>query len=263
MTRTHLTFYCFGCFSFGYSLTTQTAHPPKFQDLEGVTNWLNNEGTFENVVVFGSLFQLYWFTLLFKRLLFSGSGLKPADHSAHSSSSSRGPLSVHNFWSDKPTGRGGIPQHHQHQQLSSDPDSYRENIPGAEFRPPHSREFKLLSAKPGGANERRTLRDVAPPLCASRLKPIRQKTKNAVVRNHSLTFQPIYSPGDVCSRRILVCFLQVSILDTGDVCMELLKCQGGQERVREVLHISCDGATVKSFFETIENISSNNHRVLY
>lgn len=34
------------CFSSGYSLSTQTANPPSLQyrDLEGVTNWLNNEG---------------------------------------------------------------------------------------------------------------------------------------------------------------------------------------------------------------------------
>uniref|UniRef100_A0A671RX75 Serine/threonine-protein kinase PLK4 n=1 Tax=Sinocyclocheilus anshuiensis TaxID=1608454 RepID=A0A671RX75_9TELE len=55
-----------------------------------------------------------------------------------------------------------------------------------------------------------------PPLCAARLKPIRQKTKNAVV----------------------------SILDSGEVCMELLKGQGAQERVKEVLRISCDGSMV-------------------
>uniref|UniRef100_A0A8C1FYR5 Serine/threonine-protein kinase PLK4 n=1 Tax=Cyprinus carpio TaxID=7962 RepID=A0A8C1FYR5_CYPCA len=55
-----------------------------------------------------------------------------------------------------------------------------------------------------------------PPLCAARLKPIRQKTKNAVV----------------------------SILDSGKVCMELLKGQGAQERVKEVLRISCDGSMV-------------------
>uniref|UniRef100_A0A8C2HHW5 Serine/threonine-protein kinase PLK4 n=1 Tax=Cyprinus carpio TaxID=7962 RepID=A0A8C2HHW5_CYPCA len=55
-----------------------------------------------------------------------------------------------------------------------------------------------------------------PPLCAVRLKPIRQKTKNAVV----------------------------SILDSGEVCMELLKGQGAQERVKEVLRISCDGSMV-------------------
>lgn len=36
----------------------------------------------------------------------------------------------------------------------------------------------------------------------------------------------------------------MSILDTGEVCMELLKCHGGQERVKEVLQISCDGSMV-------------------
>ncbi|XP_026210039.1 serine/threonine-protein kinase PLK4 [Anabas testudineus] len=178
----------------GYSLATQMAHPPnlQFQDLEGVTNWLNNEG----------------------------SGQRPTDSSTHSSSSSfhssRGPLGVHNSWTDKPMGRAVNPHHNQHHLQQQHPDSYRENIPGAEFQPPHSRELKNPSAKPSVDKEKKTLRDIVPPLCASRLKPIRQKTKNAVV----------------------------SILDTGEVCMELLKCQAGQERVKEVLRISCDGSMV-------------------
>ncbi|XP_073459848.1 serine/threonine-protein kinase PLK4 isoform X1 [Aquarana catesbeiana] len=58
-----------------------------------------------------------------------------------------------------------------------------------------------------------SLRSIVSPLNSERLKPIRQKTKNAVV----------------------------SILDTGDVCMEFLKEQNSQERVKEVLRISCDG----------------------
>ncbi|XP_045919493.1 serine/threonine-protein kinase PLK4 isoform X1 [Micropterus dolomieu] len=177
----------------GYSLSTQTAHPPslQFQDLEGVTNWLNNEA----------------------------SGHRPTDSSTHSSSgsfhSSRGPLGVHNSWTDKPMGRA-LNQHHMHHSLPSNSDSYRENVPGAEFQTPHGRELKLPSAKPTVDKEKKTLRHIVPPLCASRLKPIRQKTKNAVV----------------------------SILDTSEVCMELLKCHNGQERVKEVLRISCDGSMV-------------------
>ncbi|XP_008281878.1 serine/threonine-protein kinase PLK4 [Stegastes partitus] len=180
----------------GY-LSTETAHPPnlQFQDLEGVSNWLNNEG----------------------------SGHRPTDSSTHSSSgsfhSSRGPLGVHNSWTDKPMGRGGNPhhnQHHLHHHHPSNPEAYRENIPGAEFETPHIRELKLPSAKHSTDKQKKTLADIVPPLCASRLKPIRQKTKNAVV----------------------------SILDTGEVCMELLKNQNGQERVREVLRISCDGTMV-------------------
>lgn len=73
-------------------------------------------------------------------------------------------------------------QHHMHHNLPSNSDSYRENIPGAEFPPPHGRELKLPPAKPSVDKEKKTLRDIVPPLCASRLKPIRQKTKNAVVR---------------------------------------------------------------------------------
>nr|XP_046269198.1 serine/threonine-protein kinase PLK4 [Scatophagus argus] len=184
--------------SYGYSLSTQTAHPPnlQFEDLEGVTNWLNNEA----------------------------SGHRPADSSTHSGGSgsfhgSRGPLGVHNCRTDKPMGQSANlhhNQHHMHHNLPPNSDAYRENIPGAEFQPPHCRELKPPAAKPSVDKEKKTLRDIVPPLCASRLKPIRQKTKNAVV----------------------------SILDSGEVCMELLKCHSGQERVKEVLRISCDGSMV-------------------
>ncbi|CAN9502143.1 unnamed protein product [Ophioblennius macclurei] len=164
--------------------STEMQHPPnlQFPNLDGVSNWLNNEG----------------------------SGQRPTDCSTHSSAGSfhsgRGPLGVHNSWTDRPASRGANQQHLQQQQ-----ESYRENIPGEDFHPPHCREAKLPAERP-----KKTLRDVVPPLCASRLKPIRQKTKNAVV----------------------------SILDSGEVCMELLKSLNGQERVKEVLRISYDGLMV-------------------
>uniref|UniRef100_A0A668AXI7 Serine/threonine-protein kinase PLK4 n=1 Tax=Myripristis murdjan TaxID=586833 RepID=A0A668AXI7_9TELE len=172
----------------GSSLSTQTVHPPslQFQEPDRVSNWFSKEG----------------------------SGPRPTDSSTHSSSgsfhSSRGPLGVHNSWTEQPLTRGANLHHHLHHPLPPNADSYRENIPGAEFQLPHGREMKLP------AKEKKTLRDLVSPLCATRLKPIRQKTKNAVV----------------------------SILDTGEVCMELLKCHGGQERVKEVLRISCDGLMV-------------------
>ncbi|XP_029972610.1 serine/threonine-protein kinase PLK4 [Salarias fasciatus] len=170
----------------GY-FSTETQHPPnlQFPNLDGVSNWLNSEG----------------------------SGHRPADCSAHSSAGSfhsgRGPLGVHNSWTDRPPSRGAG-------QLPPQQDCYRENIPAEDFHPLLARETKLPGAKAGADRPRKTLRDVVPPLCASRLKPIRQKTKNAVV----------------------------SILDSGEVCMELLKTLSGQERVKEVLRISCDGSMV-------------------
>ncbi|KAK5609756.1 Serine/threonine-protein kinase plk4 [Crenichthys baileyi] len=163
----------------GY-LSAQMVYPPtsQYQDLEGVSNWLNSDG----------------------------SGPRPTDSSS-CSFHSRGPSGVHSSWSE-PVGRG-LQQHLY-------PESTREIPPGTDYQPPHSREQKPPSAKPRGEKQKKTLRDVVPPLCANRLKPIRQKTKNAVV----------------------------SILDTGEVCMELLKSQNGQERVKEVLRISCDGSMV-------------------
>uniref|UniRef100_A0A6J0SLD0 Serine/threonine-protein kinase PLK4 n=1 Tax=Pogona vitticeps TaxID=103695 RepID=A0A6J0SLD0_9SAUR len=61
-----------------------------------------------------------------------------------------------------------------------------------------------------------TLRSTVSPLSAQRLKTIRQRTKNAVV----------------------------SILDTGEVCMEFLKEYNSKEFVKEVLRISCDGSEI-------------------
>ncbi|XP_036373334.1 serine/threonine-protein kinase PLK4 [Megalops cyprinoides] len=66
------------------------------------------------------------------------------------------------------------------------------------------------------ADPEKPTKHALPLLCAARLKPIRQKTKNAVV----------------------------SILETGEVCMELLKGPSSQERVKEVLRISGDGSMV-------------------
>ncbi|XP_066429864.1 serine/threonine-protein kinase PLK4 isoform X1 [Eleutherodactylus coqui] len=74
---------------------------------------------------------------------------------------------------------------------------------------PHIAKPKI----PQHASGYHSLKSIIPPLNSERLKPIRQKTKNAVV----------------------------SILDTGDVCMEFLKEQNSQERVKEVLRVSCDG----------------------
>ncbi|NXF02260.1 PLK4 kinase, partial [Smithornis capensis] len=66
------------------------------------------------------------------------------------------------------------------------------------------------------APQKPALQSIVSPLNACRLKPIRQKTKNAVV----------------------------SILDTGEVCMEFLKEHHSQELVKEVLRISCDGNVI-------------------
>ncbi|XP_053700267.1 serine/threonine-protein kinase PLK4 isoform X2 [Synchiropus splendidus] len=162
----------------GYS---SSSYPPNFQleEQEGVSNWLNSDG----------------------------SGFRPTDvNSSRSFHGNRELLEVHTSWTDRP---GPLHHHHHHQQQQQQP----ENILGSHFQPPHSRD---LPDKSSVDRQKKTLRDVVPQLCASRLKPIRQKTKNAVV----------------------------SILDSGEVCMELLKSVSGQDRVKEVLRISCDGSMV-------------------
>uniref|UniRef100_A0A8C5CYS1 Serine/threonine-protein kinase PLK4 n=1 Tax=Gadus morhua TaxID=8049 RepID=A0A8C5CYS1_GADMO len=218
----------------------QSGNPPgnrQLQDSGVYSNWFNKEGRVPArwlIPLRGDASARAWTELFILSLCPPGSGLRPADGSAHSSGGSfhsgREPLGVHNSWPD--------PHHHHHHQQQQrerplsphyhlqqstyppDPEDYRENIPGApEFQPPGGREPKptqSLTSTGGQTRDKKTLRDVLPPLCASRLKPIRQKTKNAVV----------------------------SILETGDVCLELIKGQGSQERVKDVLRISCDGSMV-------------------
>ncbi|KAM9786807.1 serine/threonine-protein kinase PLK4 [Syngnathus typhle] len=178
-----------------YLFSAQTAHPPRlqYQDMEGVTNWLNNDG----------------------------SGRRPIDRSTHNSGVSLHSDRGHGSWTEKPVNRSADPHRGPQRPHPSNVDVYqRENIPGTHLQPPHcssstSSSSQLLSVKTNG-DEKKTLNDLVPPLCTSRLKPIRQKTKNTVV----------------------------SILDTGEVCMELLKCLNGQERVKEVIRISSDGSKV-------------------
>ncbi|XP_072171640.1 serine/threonine-protein kinase PLK4-like [Diadema setosum] len=76
----------------------------------------------------------------------------------------------------------------------------------------HTRKHEKREG-PGGAQN---LVQLTPPLNASRLRPIRQRTRNAVV----------------------------SIMNRGEVCLEFLKSREGQDRVVEVLRISQDGMKV-------------------
>ncbi|MCJ8736913.1 hypothetical protein PDJAM_G00017730 [Pangasius djambal] len=155
-----------------------------------------------------------------------GSFKRPADVSSYSSSGSfhsgREAVGALPSCSDQPTVRAtnGLPPQLYHQSSShSDPGPCRENGFGmSHFPAPQGcvdvQTAPLSRSKANEGKEKKS--PLFPPLCAARLKPIRQKTKNAVV----------------------------SILDTGEVCMELLKGQGAQERVKEVLRISSDGSMV-------------------
>uniref|UniRef100_A0A8C1ZLD2 Serine/threonine-protein kinase PLK4 n=1 Tax=Cyprinus carpio TaxID=7962 RepID=A0A8C1ZLD2_CYPCA len=160
-----------------------------------------------------------------KTFLLLGAFKRPADLSSHSSGGSvhsgRGPVGTQISCSDKPSSL------HSQQQ----PKLFPHNNPGPcredGFGSGHVSESQgysdaqflgppLSKGKANTEKEKVCPKKSFPPLCAARLKPIRQKTKNAVV----------------------------SILDSGEVCMELLKGQGAQERVKEVLRISCDGSMV-------------------
>uniref|UniRef100_A0A5F4VYF7 Serine/threonine-protein kinase PLK4 n=1 Tax=Callithrix jacchus TaxID=9483 RepID=A0A5F4VYF7_CALJA len=85
---------------------------------------------------------------------------------------------------------------------------------------PLSEQSKTRDVEPPLGYQNRTLRSITSPLIAHRLKPIRQKTKKAVV----------------------------SILDSEEVCVELLKEYASQEYVKEVLQISSDGNTITIYY---------------
>ncbi|XP_028657483.1 serine/threonine-protein kinase PLK4 isoform X1 [Erpetoichthys calabaricus] len=91
--------------------------------------------------------------------------------------------------------------------------SKSENSCQAQMVEPHLRVSRNVK------HEKEHLKDTISPLNAKRLKPVRQKVKDAMV----------------------------SILDTGEVCMEFVKGQSSQERVREVVKISCDGTLISIY----------------
>nr|KAF6347188.1 polo like kinase 4 [Pipistrellus kuhlii] len=85
---------------------------------------------------------------------------------------------------------------------------------------PVSQQSKAKDTESPLGYQKRTLRSITSPLTAYRLKPIRQKTKKAVV----------------------------SILDSEEVCVELLKEHSCQEYVKEVLHVSSDGNMITIYY---------------
>ncbi|XP_071470790.1 serine/threonine-protein kinase PLK4 isoform X2 [Marmota flaviventris] len=85
---------------------------------------------------------------------------------------------------------------------------------------PLSEQIKTRGMESTVGYQKHTLRSITSPLIAHRLKPIRQKTKKAVV----------------------------SILDSEEVCVELLKEYASQEYVKEVLQISSDGNMITIYY---------------
>ncbi|XP_004393662.1 PREDICTED: serine/threonine-protein kinase PLK4 isoform X3 [Odobenus rosmarus divergens] len=89
-----------------------------------------------------------------------------------------------------------------------------------QIKDPLSEQSKTRGMEPPLGYQKRTLRGITSPLTAYRLKPIRQKTKKAVV----------------------------SILDSEEVCVELLKEHTSEEYVKEVLQISSDGNMITIYY---------------
>eukprot|EP00072_Mus_musculus_P058908 XP_011238270.1 PREDICTED: serine/threonine-protein kinase PLK4 isoform X2 [Mus musculus] len=85
---------------------------------------------------------------------------------------------------------------------------------------PHSEQSKNRSMESTLGYQKPTLRSITSPLIAHRLKPIRQKTKKAVV----------------------------SILDSEEVCVELLRECASEGYVKEVLQISSDGTMITVYY---------------
>ncbi|XP_055481876.1 serine/threonine-protein kinase PLK4 [Psammomys obesus] len=83
-----------------------------------------------------------------------------------------------------------------------------------------SEQSKNGSMESALGHQKPTLRSITSPLIAHRLKPIRQKTKKAVV----------------------------SILDSEEVCVELLKECASEGLVKEVLQISSDGTMITVYY---------------
>ncbi|XP_030836097.1 serine/threonine-protein kinase PLK4 [Strongylocentrotus purpuratus] len=106
--------------------------------------------------------------------------------------------------------------HRRSQSKSHDLDK------GSDWTQRHTRKHEKREGGGGGGGKGeggagvQSLAHLTPPLNATRLRPIRQRTRNAVV----------------------------SIMLGGEVCLEFLKTKDGQDRVVEVLRISQDGMQV-------------------
>nr|CAG4640740.1 EOG090X03P9 [Eulimnadia texana] len=87
----------------------------------------------------------------------------------------------------------------------------------ANHPPQHSSgtHASVQEINPPAANGQ-SLRDLAPPLSTARLRPTRQKTKNAVC----------------------------SILENGEVCLEFIKIRNKEDRITDVCRISSDGMRI-------------------
>ena len=94
-----------------------------------------------------------------------------------------------------------------HNQVTRDNNFNRQN----------SNYDKQNNERPGSANaNNKRIEDVVQPLSTIRLRPIRQKTKNAVA----------------------------NILASGEVCLEFIAKKRGKEKIQDVMRISEDGQRV-------------------
>lgn len=136
-------------------------------------------------------------SLILKNLLLQGPFKRPADLSSHSSSGSfhagRGPAGTQTSCGEKPS--SVYPQQQPKLFPHTNPGPCREDGFGSghpiEPQSYSDPQFPSLPVSKGKANtekEKTSRKKNFPPLCAARLKPIRQKTKNAVV---SITFQSV------------------------------------------------------------------------
>ena len=110
--------------------------------------------------------------------------------------------------------------HHNQPQSSQDYQSNRFDnnhvTRDNNFNRQNSNYEKQSNERPASANSNRRIEDVVQPLSTIRLRPIRQKTKNAVA----------------------------NILASGEVCLEFIAKKRGKEKIQDVMRISEDGQRV-------------------
>ncbi|XP_041463144.1 serine/threonine-protein kinase PLK4-like isoform X2 [Lytechinus variegatus] len=138
----------------------------------------------------------------------------PSIHGVHSSASVGGSSVKQDGASHKDSKAAEKSSHKRSKSKSHDLDK------GGDWMHRHTRKHEKREGGGGGRGEGgagvQSLAHLTPPLNATRLRPIRQRTRNAVV----------------------------SIMPGGEVCLEFLKTKDGQDRVVEVLRISQDGMQV-------------------
>uniref|UniRef100_H2Z6T3 Serine/threonine-protein kinase PLK4 n=1 Tax=Ciona savignyi TaxID=51511 RepID=H2Z6T3_CIOSA len=116
-------------------------------------------------------------------------------------------------------------------------------------KPPKPRQHSVHSHASSATKRSDAKPRELPSINTRRLRIIRQKAKNSMVKCLSSISPYQAISGVICHSMLalLRLVLQVSILSSGEVCLEIVNSKTGSDIVTEVLRVSCDGTSIKVY----------------